>query len=292
MSAVAASAFTSHFFPAQDGLVLHMRNYGADASRLAPVVCLSGLARTAADFDILATHLAAQGRRVVALDYRGRGLSEWDKDPAHYDVMTENADIQAVLAAAGIESAIFVGTSRGGIHTMVLSATRPRLIRAAVLNDIGPVIESRGLARIKGYVGKLPPPGSWADAIDLIKRLASAQFTGLTEAEWEAFARLTFIEKHGRLIARYDPALAKNLAAIDLAAKIPDLWPQFEGLAHVPLLVIRGANSDLLSAGTVAEMMRRHPRCESFIVPGQGHAPLLLDAPSIERIAAFVAAQD
>ena len=282
--------FTSHFISAQDGLVLHLRSYGDDASRMTPVVCLPGLARTGGDFDALALALSATGRRVVALDYRGRGLSQWDVNPAHYDVTTENADIQAVLAAAGIEQAVFVGTSRGGIHTMVLSATRPRLIKAAVLNDIGPVIESKGLARIKGYVGKLPQPRNWADATDLIKRLASAQFTGLSEAEWEEFARLTFVETNGALAARYDPALSKGLAAIDLSAKIPDLWPQFDGLKHVPLLVIRGANSDLLSQETLAAMAGRHPRCETFTVPGQGHAPLLLDTPSIERIAAFVAA--
>jgi pimeloyl-ACP methyl ester carboxylesterase len=286
------ASFASHFISAQDGLILHLRGYGDDSSTLTPVVCLPGLARTGADFDALAMQLSANGRRVVALDYRGRGLSQWDKDPARYDVMTENADIQAVLAAAGIEQAVFVGTSRGGIHTMVLSATRPRLIKAAVLNDIGPVIESKGLARIRGYVGKLPAPRSWPDAVDLIKRLASAQFTDLSAADWEAFARLTFAEKDGTLVAQYDPALAKNLAAIDLTAKIPDLWPQFGGLAHVPLLVIRGGNSDLLSVETVAEMARRHPRCEAFTVPGQGHAPLLLDAPSITRIAAFVDAQD
>lgn len=286
-----ASAFASHFISAPDGLVLHLRVYGDDASLLTPVVCLPGLARTSGDFDALATHLSASGRRVAALDYRGRGLSQWDSDPAHYDVMTENADIQAVLAAAGIENAIFIGTSRGGIHTMVLAATRPRLIRAAVINDIGPVIESKGLARIKGYVGKLPPPRSWADALDLMKRLASAQFTDLSEAEWDSFARLTFKEKDGQIVTQYDPALAKGLAALDLTVEIPDLWPQFNGLAHVPLLVIRGANSDLLSVETLAEMVRRHPRCETFTVPGQGHAPLLLDAASIQRIAAFVEAQ-
>ena len=285
-----ANPFTSHFISAQDGLRLHIRVYGEDASRLAPVVCLPGLARTSGDFDVLAQALSTSGRRVVAPDYRGRGLSAWDANPAHYDVLTENADIQAALAAVGVEQAVFIGTSRGGIHTMVLSATRPRLIKAAVINDIGPVIESKGLARIKGYVGKLPQPRDWSDAVDLIKRLASAQFTALSEAEWDSFARLTFVEKDGKLIPRYDPALAKNLTAIDLTAKIPDLWPQFMGLAHVPLLVVRGANSDILSPETLAEMTLRHPRCETLTVAGQGHAPLLLDAPTISWISAFVEA--
>ena len=225
---------------------------------------------------------------MLALDYRGRGLSQWDKDPAHYDIFIENADIQAVCAAAGVARAVFVGTSRGGIHVMALSAARPRLIHAAVLNDIGPVLESKGLARIKGYVGKLPQPRDFADAVDLMKRLASAQFTALSDPDWEAFARQTFVEKDGKLAPSYDPALAKGLAAIDLAKPLPTLWPQFEGLREMPLLVLRGANSDLLSEATVAEMQARHPRCEAHTVPGQGHAPLLLDEPTIARVAAFV----
>ena len=281
-------AFTSHFISAPDGLTLHLRSFGDEASTLTPVVCLPGLARTGGDFDVLAAHLSTGGRRVVALDYRGRGLSQWDTDPSHYDIATENADILAVLAATGIEQAIFIGTSRGGMHTMVLSATRPHLIKAAVLNDIGPVLESSGLARIKGYIGKLPQPRGWADAVDMFQRLAGAHFSALSAADWETFARLTFVEKDGRLVAQYDPALAKNLARIDLSVPIPDLWPQFEGLRHVPLLVLRGGNSDLLSAQTLAEMARRHPRCETLTVPGQGHAPMLLDMASVMRIADFV----
>jgi pimeloyl-ACP methyl ester carboxylesterase len=288
------SPFQSRFYSAPDGLKLHLRDFGPRGSSALPVVCLPGLARTAADFDRLATAIAdgraGEPRRVVAIDYRGRGLSDRDPNWKNYDIFVESADIQTMLAATGIEEAIFVGTSRGGLHTMVLSATRPALLRAVVLNDIGPIIEPLGLARIRGYVGKLPTPNSWADAVDLFKMVAGAQFTGLQESDWEEYARLTFEEKDGKFATRYDPMLTKALEAMDIEAPLPKLWPQFEGLRNLPLLVIRGENSDLLSPQTLDEMIARHPGAEAYTVPGQGHAPLLLDVASIERICAFIAA--
>lgn len=288
-----APHFQSRFYSAPDGLKLHLRDFGPRISTQTPVVCLPGLARTAADFDLLATAIssgrAGPPRRVVSIDYRGRGLSDRDPNWKNYDIFVESGDIVSMLAATGIENAIFVGTSRGGLHTMVLAASRPALLRAVVMNDIGPIIEPLGLARIRGYVGKLPAPNSWKDAIDLFRRIAGAQFTGLKEADWEAYARLTFEEKNGVFTTRYDPMLMKGLEALDIEAPLPKLWPQFEGLRHVPLLVIRGENSDLLSPATLEEMIARHPRAEAYIVPGQGHAPLLLDDASISRICAFVA---
>ena len=279
--------FKSRFFTAADGLKLHMRDYGPRSGNAIPVVCLPGLARTAADFDALARSLCVS-RRVVALDYRGRGLSERDRNWRNYDLAVENYDILTVLTAAGIDAAIFVGTSRGGLHVMVMAATRPTLLRGAVLNDIGPVIEAKGLMRIRGYVGTLPRPSSWADAVDLLKATASAQFTAMDDTDWEVQARLTFEERDGRFVTQYDPLLRKGLAALDLEAALPDLWPQFEGLRHLPLLVIRGENSDLLAQATVDEMLRRHADAEVLSVPGQGHPPLLRDAATIERIATFV----
>ena len=288
--------FQSRFISAQDGLKLHVRDYNTKATKALPVVCLAGLSRNSADFDVLALALAngeaGVPRRVLALDYRGRGLSEYDKDWHNYNTGIESGDILAVLTAMGVGEAIFVGTSRGGINVMALTAQRPGMIRAAVLNDIGPVLEARGLARIRGYIGKLPVPHSWPDAIDLLKRTSGAQFSGLDEAEWEIFARTTFVEKDGKLAGRYDPKLMNTLSGIDIEAPLPTMWPQFEGLRLVPVLVLRGENSDLLSAGTVSEMQARHPRCELFTVPGQGHAPLLVDAPSIGRIAAFIKQAD
>ena len=282
---------TSHFVSAQDGLRLHVRDFGADEVGRLPVVCLPGLSRTAADFDVLAQALSdaatASPRRVLALDYRGRGLSDWDADSRNYDLRVESNDITSVLAALGVDRAVFIGTSRGGLHTMLLSALRPSLLAGAVLNDIGPVIAPEGLGRIKGYIGKVRPPADWTAAVAALRAIAGGHFTGLDESEWLAYARLTFQEKDGVIAGRYDPGLMDNLKQLDLAA-IPELWPQFDGLQHIPLLVIRGANSDLLTPETADAMVRRHPRATLVTVAGQGHAPLLMDAPTIRHIADFV----
>ncbi|MDB5570295.1 MAG: Alpha/beta hydrolase [Hyphomicrobiales bacterium] len=283
----------SRYVSAPDGLLLHVREYGRRPDAATPVVCLPGLSRTCGDFDALARALAAGSagapRRVLALDYRGRGLSEYDSNWRNYDLKIENADILACLTALGVEHAVFVGTSRGGLHVMMLGATRPGVLRAAVLNDIGPVLEARGLARIRSYIGKLPMPASWTDAVDLLKNTMSGQFPDLTPAEWETYARLTFKTDKAGFALRYDSKLMRTLENIDLESPLPTAWPQFEGLKNTPLLALRGSLSDLLSPETLAQMQVLHPNFEAHVVERQGHAPLLLDAPTIARVSAFVA---
>lgn len=286
---------TDRFVSAPDGLRLHYVEYASAMCSGLPIVCLPGLTRTADDFTALARALAVGGkkrRRVLALDYRGRGLSEWDRNWENYNVGVENADILSLLDAAEIHQAIIVGTSRGGLHAMTFAATRPTLVKAVVLNDVGPVVEPLGLIRIKGYVGKMPAPRSWAEAVDIVKSMMSAHFTDLSEQDWEGHARRTFEEKNGKFVGRSDPKIANTLSEIGPDLKRIELWPQFEALAQVPTLAIRGENSDLLSAETLQEMTRRCPKCESWVVPGQGHAPLLTDAATIERIRTFVDAVD
>lgn len=291
MTDTAQDGYTSRFIRAGDGLRLHAREYGARPDAATPVLCLPGLARHSFDFHALALRLSRDPktpRRVLALDYRGRGLSEYDRDPSHYDVRKEAEDVLAVCAALGMHEAVLVGTSRGGLITMALSAMRPALIRAAVLNDIGPAIEAKGLIRIRGYVGKLPTPKSWDEAVESLARLSSAQFPGLDRSGWEELARGTWFERDGKLVLAYDPALTKALEELDLEQTPPPLWPLFDGLVGVPVLAIRGRHTDLLSPATLAEMARRHPRCETHEVEGEGHAPLLR-GPTAERIAAFIA---
>jgi pimeloyl-ACP methyl ester carboxylesterase len=266
------------FVSAADGLRLHARDYGPEIANALPVICLPGLARTSEDFHDLAQALSGdlvRPRRVLALDYRGRGRSEWDRDWRNYDVRIEANDTLQVLTVAGIDEAVFIGTSRGGLITMALSAIRPTLLRGAVLNDVGPVLEAKGLARIKSYVGKLPKPQTMSDAGQLLKRMSDAQFPRFTDEQWEKLARGTWREQGGRLQLDYDPELMKILEAIDPEVPLPTLWPLFEGLAPVPVLAIRGANSDLLSDETLRSMQERHPRLTAITVSDQGHAPAL-----------------
>jgi pimeloyl-ACP methyl ester carboxylesterase len=291
----AMSDFVSHFVATQDGLKLFVRAYGTPNSNHLPVFCLHGLARTSADFHRLAIAVStdpAGPRQVFAMDYRGRGRSDYDPNPANYTVGVELNDVLTVLSALAIGPAVFIGTSRGGILTMLLASVRADVIAGAILNDIGPVIEPQGLMRIKGYVGKLSQPASFEEAAEMLLRLFGAQFTSLTADDWRAFAQRTFEARDGKLVPSYDPALAQGLAAFDIDQPIPPLWPQFDALARVPVMVLRGENSDLLSPDTVAAMRGSRPDLQIVEVPGQGHAPLLTEDDIIARIGQFIAACD
>jgi pimeloyl-ACP methyl ester carboxylesterase len=283
----------SVFVTGQDGLRLHVRAYGTRASSALPVVCLPGLARSAADFEDLVPVLSSDGgRRVLALDYRGRGKSDYDRNPANYNLQVELADLLAVLTALGIGRAAFVGTSRGGILTMLLAVARPTAIAGCVLNDIGPVIESAGLMRIKSYVGKLPQPASLRDAADILQRLFGSHFPKWGDAEWLAFARRTFKEADGRVVADYDAKLATTLAGLTPERPLPPLWKEFDALARIPVMVVRGSNSDILSQATVAAMRERRSSLDLVEVVDEGHAPRLTDPLTASRIAGFIASCD
>lgn len=286
------TAGRSLYFSARDGLKLHARIYEAPATRRPPVLCLAGLTRNSRDFHDLAVALSTgpDPRSVYALDSRGRGLSEHDRDWKNYSIPVEMQDVIDFATVAGLHGATVVGTSRGGLITMVLAAAQPTIIGAVVLNDIGPVIERDGLVRISGYVGRTPLPGTWAEAAQLVAGMSKRAFPAVPDAQWEAVARAWFNEKDGRPARGYDPKIGRTMS-VD-AAPIPQLWPQFMALAEVPLLVVRGEHSDILSAATVEEMLRRHPNSATMTVPGQGHAPLLMDRQSISAIARFIAAAE
>ncbi len=286
---------TSTFISASDGLRLHARCYGRGSLPGLPAICLPGLARTAADFETLAIALSGHAdhpRRVIALDYRGRGQSDYDRDPANYAFQTELTDMLAAATALDALPAIIIGTSRGGILAMLLAALRPTAIAGVVLNDIGPVIEPKGLMRIKGYVGKLPEPRSFDEGAEILRRLFDAQFPKLTNEDWMAASLRTFKEEKGRLVPTYDVRLAKTLEGINFERPLPPLWAAFDALARVPLMVVRGANSDLLSPATVEAMRARRTDMETIEVPDQGHAPLLTEDDVVARIANFAVACD
>jgi pimeloyl-ACP methyl ester carboxylesterase len=279
----------SLFVTAQDGLRLHVCEYGTRSAPGRPVVCLPGLARTAADFDELAPALAEgpPPRHVIAIDSRGRGHSDHDADHANYNCTVELGDIVSVLIALGVGPAIIVGSSRGGILAMLLATMHPTAIAGVVLHDVGPVMEAKGIARIKGYVGKLPHPRSFKEGADVLRRLMSAQFPNLTAEQWLGAAQRTWHFKQGALKPAYDFGIANALAGIDIELPMPSMWNEFDALAGVPMLVIRGANSDILTAATVAAMRERRASMELIEVADQGHAPLL-EGELVRQIVRFV----
>jgi pimeloyl-ACP methyl ester carboxylesterase len=282
-------------FTTRDGLRLHARRYPAayGVSTRRPVICLPGLTRNGRDFHTLAAALSGPHdttRDVYTFDCRGRGLSEFDKDWRNYAVPIEMLDVLDFMALEELSGAGIVGTSRGGLISMVMAAAQPTSLGPVVLNDIGPVIEWTGLARISAYAGRIPLPGSWREAAKLVRDMNAKAFPAVPEADWEIIARQWFNERHGRPAPGYDNEIAKSLSVLD--GPRPALWNQFEAMKHVPVLVIRGEKSDILSVATVEEMARRHPALSSLTVSGQGHAPWLMDHISIDAIRNFFAATD
>ena len=289
-----ADAGRSVFVSAPDGLRLHVREYGSRTAQKLPVVCLPGLTRTVADFDALAPALAKAGpRRVLAVDLRGRGQSEYDRNPENYNLLVELGDVVAVLTALAVGPALFVGSSRGGLLSMHLAVAHPTAIAGVVLHDIGPVIEPKGLARLRSYVGKLPQPRNFAEGGEILRRVFHGQFPNLTSEQWVAGAERTWRQgRDGALVPTYDVNLSRTLTSIDIETPLPPLWNEFEALARVPMLVIHGERSDILSAATVAAMAERHAGMETIEVPDQGHVPLLEGNDIIQRVTDFVAKCD
>ena len=291
-SAAAGSGCRDRYYTTFDGLRLHVAEYGSTTSPWLPVVCIPGLSRNARDFDDLGRHLSAhptRPRRVLAFDLRGRGLSDWDKDEARYTPIVEMQDVLDGMAALGVGRAVVVGTSRGGLIAMLMGVARPSVLAGVVLNDIGPALEARGLARLKTYVGRMPDPNDWDDAALILERLHGRLFPALSPADWQAFARMTWRDVDGMPAADFDPALARTFDGIEFDQPMPTLWPEFAALAGLPVMAIRGANSDILSAATLARMDAEHPGLVKVEVAGEGHPPLLVRRTMLEKIAAFVA---
>jgi pimeloyl-ACP methyl ester carboxylesterase len=278
-------------FRAQDGLQLAARVFEtAGTSARLPLLCLPGLSRNSRDFLRLGQYISRHPtapRRVLALDYRGRGLSEADRNWRNYTPLIEARDALTAAAVLGVERAVLVGTSRGGIIAMLLGALRPGLIDGVVLNDIGPVIEGTGLVRIKRYLSRQPALRDWPEAVGWLRDVAAGPFPILDDEDWSAAAEAIFRESPRGIVPDFDPNLVRIVQQIDFSDRIPILWPQFDSLKGVPVLAIRGENSDILSSRTLEDMAERHPRFEQLTVRGQGHAPLLRDTLTLEQISAF-----
>lgn len=294
-SAQPAAPFTEHSFVTRDGVTLYYRDYApveADRDRAA-VICLAGLTRNCRDFEELAPAVAGLGRRVITPDNRGRGRSEADPNPHRYVPATYAHDVIELLEALGVPRAVFIGTSMGALMTMLIARERSDLVGAAVLNDIGPVVDPDGLARIEAYLSAgLPSFASWEEAASAFNEVGRAAFPKQTDdAFWLTFAKRVMREAEpGRIVLDYDPAISTTAQA-DLLVP-PGLWSGFDALADKPALVIRGAVSDLLTPQIAAEMRARKPDLDYAEVPDIGHAPFMTEPAAWAAVSAFLGRVD
>ena len=272
------AAYAERRFTSPDGLSLYARDYpGADGPVRLPVIAIHGLTRNSADFDAIATLIAQSGRRVMAVDVRGRGKSDRAPDPMTYQPPVYAKDVLALMDQAGIDRAVFMGTSMGGLITMAVTAFKSNRVAAAILNDIGPEVDPAGLARIAAYAGQPVDTPTWAAAAAHVKKINAVAFPEYTDADWDAFARRTFREgTEGTPVLDYDPDISVPIRAMGAKGLVPRLWPFFTRLAKGrPTLLIRGGASDLLSAGIAAKMRKRAPKMAYAEITGIGHAPML-----------------
>jgi pimeloyl-ACP methyl ester carboxylesterase len=278
--------FVERSFTSRDGLALYYRDYPGPEHAGVTVLCLHGLTRNSRDFEELAPRLAG-ARRVLCADVRGRGRSARDPEPTRYVPATYAADVLELLAHAGESRVAIVGTSMGGILALLLAVLRPAKLAGVVLNDVGPVVDPAGIARIQGYVGKASEAPSWDAAAEAVRALNAPFFPEFTHEDWLRFARRTFRAcEDGLLRPDYDPAIA---AATRSGGAVPaDLWSFFAALASIPTLAIRGELSDILSEDTLREMAARKPDLETLRVARRGHAPTLDEPECVSAIERFL----
>ena len=264
-------------FTTSDGLTLYYEDTGSGL----PILCLAGLTRNCRDFDFVAPHLP--GIRLIRLDYRGRGQSDWAKDFHTYNVVREGQDALELLDHLGLPSAAILGTSRGGLIAMILAATARHRLRGVALVDIGPELDLSGLEFIMGYLGKNPNSKTLAELAQARMAIMKPNFPDVPLERWLAEVTNTYTQTDSGVIINYDPKLrdailatgAKGAEDEDGAASTPDLWPMFEAITGLPAAIIHGANSDLLSHATVDEMARRNPALIVAHVPNRAHIPFL-----------------
>ena len=286
MSSASDDRFEDRYFVVRDGLRLHFRDYPGATDR-PPILCLHGLTRNAADFAELAERYSPQFR-VIALDFRGRGQSEYDPLPMRYNPLTYAGDVVELLERLKVPQAIFVGTSLGGLVTMTVGATARGRIGAAILNDVGPDIDSKGITRILSYVGHDVRFKSWDEAADAIASNNRGSFDRYSHEDWVEMAKRNCREENGEIRFDYDMAIAEPFKAAGPTPHV-DLWPLFRSLGQTPLLVVRGAKSDLLTADTAIRMKKEVPDLTLATVPGIGHAPELREPEAVIAIDEFLA---
>lgn len=274
-------AWEDRFWSSRDGLRLHYRDYPGPAGR-PPILCLHGLTRNARDFESVAARYAGDWR-VLAIDFRGRGLSEWDPQSERYAPPTYAEDVIELLADAGVDRAVFFGTSLGGLVTMIIAALSPERIAGAILNDVGPELDLRGIERIGSYVGKPVLFRDWQDAASALRSRHGDVHPGYGEFEWLRYARRVCRETDRGVEFDYDMTIADNFERGE-TGESPDAWPLYRALAGRPVLILRGQYSDLLSDAVLDRMAREVPDTEVVTVPGVGHAPDLDEPEAVAAV--------
>ena len=277
--------YADRFFTVRDGLKLHYRDYPGDSGK-PPLLCLPGLTRNARDFADFAERYSPRFR-VLALEFRGRGMSDYDPDPSRYIPPTYALDVIEMLEQLEVPQAVFVGTSLGGLVTMAVAVLAPERIAAAILNDVGPELTDAGVDRIKTYVGRPVRFASWDEAAERIAANQRPAFDNYGPDDWLKMARRNCREDNGAIVFDYDMAIAEPFNSAGPTPEI-DMWPLFQALAQKPLLVIRGAKSDLLSAAALDKMHAAAPAMKSAVVAGVGHAPELNEPEAVAAIDAFL----
>ena len=271
-------------FTTSDNVTLHYEDQGEGPA----VLCLAGLTRNNTDFTYLVSHMA--GNRLIRMDYRGRGQSEYPEDFMTYTILREGQDAVELLDHLGLETVTLIGTSRGGLIAMALSLTHPGRMNGVVLNDIGPEITPIGLERIMDYVGKTPPFPNLDDAARALMAGHAEGFPGVPLTRWREQAEFMWFDKPGGggVGLRYDARLRDALIRQAGVGEAPDLWQLFDGLKDLPLASIRGENSDLFSAETQDKMADRHPGMIAAVVPDRGHVPFLDEPEALQAIRALL----
>lgn len=276
-------------YKSADGLNLYARDYGQPAGACrGTLFCMHGLTRNSADFDVLAQRYSAN-YRVISMDQRGRGCSDYDTNAANYRPEIYCEDMFHLIHHLKLKNMIAIGTSMGGLMAMVMNAMQPGVFEAVILNDIGPVVDPTGIARIRSYVGTQEMFADWEAAAHGIKLNNGPLFPNLTDADWLQFAHQT-CEKTSddRVRFAYDKAISEGIRAAAPTAVPPDLWGVFDLLKTTPMLVVRGAMSDLLSRETIVDMAGRHTNMQSAEIPDVGHAPMLNEAASLVALDGFL----
>lgn len=281
--------FSDFYYQVPDGLTLYARDYPGPDDRAGCVLLMHGLTRNSRDFDVLADRLS-EHFRVLVPEQRGRGRSEWDSQPDRYGIPTYVNDMFELLEAVGEDHVAAVGTSMGGLMAMVMNAMRPGVFTHVVLNDIGPELSKEGLDRISGYVGQGGIISTWEEAVAYNRAINAVAFPSLSDQQWGEFTRQLFGERNGAPFLDYDPAISQAVRSDEGSALPPDLWSVYAQLESQPLMLIRGAISDLLDTDIKDRMIQSVPDLLYLEVADVGHAPMLIDDAVTEALENFLLA--